>query len=163
MVIIFFYCCFVFNMNLKRYPYYTSNTYMDFEFESEGPKGKIVKIVRFSLQNANGISYCNLGFGDLNKVTGVINDLAISDNKDRDKVLSTIGAIVMDFTEKFPDMIIYARGSTPARTRLYQMGIRSHYNDIESVLDVYGYVNGAWVTFERMVNYEAFIVLRKKV
>jgi hypothetical protein len=43
---------------------------LEFEFESDGPKGKIKKVVRYSPQNANGITDFNLGFGDLNPKTG---------------------------------------------------------------------------------------------
>lgn len=64
--------------------------------------GKIKKVVRYSLQNANGISYFNLGFGDLNKEAGTIDDLAISDNNDRDKILATVSATVLEFTKRFP-------------------------------------------------------------
>ena len=46
-------------MNLNGYTYVISDTHLDFEFESEGPKGKIKKIVRYSPQNAAGITYFN--------------------------------------------------------------------------------------------------------
>jgi hypothetical protein len=149
-------------MNLERYPYTVSKTFLDFEFESAGPQGKIKKIVRYTFQNANGITYCNLGFGDLNPVTGKIDDLVISNNKDRSKILATVAATVLLFTEQFPDMMIYAEGSTPVRTRLYQIGIMMNWEEIKPVLDIYGYSKGKWGKFKRTVNYEAFIVLRKK-
>jgi hypothetical protein len=53
-------------MNLKKYKYSVSDSYLNFEFDSDGPKGRIRKIVRYSPQNAGGITYFNLGFGDLN-------------------------------------------------------------------------------------------------
>ncbi len=108
-------------MNLERYEYYANETFLDFEFESEGPKGKIRKVIRYSPQNANGITYFNLGFGDLNEETGKINDFATSNNKDRDKILATVAATVLEFTENFPDVMVYAKGSTLARTRLYKL------------------------------------------
>jgi hypothetical protein len=52
-------------MNLERYTFLTNESFVDFEFESYGPQGKIKKVVRYSPQNANGITYFNLGFGDL--------------------------------------------------------------------------------------------------
>ena len=149
-------------MNLERYQYFASKTFLDFEFESEGPKGKIKKIVRYSLENVNGITYCNLGFGDHEPETGKIDDLSISDNSDRDKILATVAATVLEFTEHFPDIIIYAKGSSPGRTRLYQMGIMANWGQIELILEVYGYVEGKWEKFRKTVNYHAFIVFRKK-
>ena len=44
-------------MNLDRYTFNSNSSYLDFEFQSEGPKGKIKKGVRFSPQNANWITY----------------------------------------------------------------------------------------------------------
>lgn len=150
-------------MNLGRYEYSTNETFLDFEFESEGPNGKIRKVVRYSPQNANGITYFNLGFGDLNEETGRIDDLATPNNKDRDKILATVAATVLTFTEKYPDVIVYAKGSTPARTRLYQMGIIANWEQIQSLLEVYGFVGGNWERFAKNINYEAFLVLRKKL
>lgn len=77
---------FCFRMTLDRYDYIASETMLDFEFESEGPKGKIRKIIRFGLQHSSGITFCNLGFGDINAKTGTIEDLAISNNNDKDKI-----------------------------------------------------------------------------
>jgi hypothetical protein len=141
--------------------YSVSNDFQQYEFESIGPKGIIKKIIRFNLRNIEGTTYINIGFGDEDVIRGGIDDLSISNNKDRDKILATIASAVLDFTVIFPDMMVYAKGSTPARTRLYQMGIAANYNEVSSLLYVYGFLNGRWHKFERNVNYEAFFVLRK--
>src|SRR5688572_18026618 len=52
-------------------------------------------------------------------------------NQDRDKILATVAAMVLEFTEHFPEVWVYAQGSTLARTRLYQMGIAAHWDDID--------------------------------
>ncbi|MFI5196687.1 MAG: DUF6934 family protein [Chitinophagales bacterium] len=148
-------------MNLERYEYVVNEMLLDYEFESDGPKGKIKKLVSYVPQNVGGITYFNLGFGDLNVETGKINDLAISDNKDTEKILVTIAATVLEFTQHFPDIMVYAKGSTPARTRLYQMGIAANWNEIKIALKVFGFVNGKWQPFEKNVNYEAFLAIRK--
>ena len=149
-------------MNPGRYKYRVSDTYLDFEFESEGPKGKIRKIVRYSPQNADGTTYFNLAFGDLNLTTGIIDDLAKTNNQDREKVLATIAATVLEFTTHFPDILIYAKGSTPARTRLYQIGIAANWIEIDALLYVYGYKQDiGWQPFRKNVNYNAFLVKRK--
>jgi hypothetical protein len=148
-------------MNADRYEYVISEMLLDYEFESEGPKGKIRKLVSFVPQNVDGTTYFNLGFGDLNIATGEINDLSVSDNKDTQKILATIAATVVEFTNHFPDMMVYARGSTPARTRLYQMGIASNLHEIEPLLKIFGFIDGEWQRFEKNINYEAFLALRK--
>ena len=149
-------------MELEKYSYLANQELLSYEFESVGPKGGIRKVVRFTARNANGITYFNLGFGDLDVPTGKIDDLAKSDNNDRDKVLATIAAIVLDFTSIFPDIMIYAKGSSPARTRLYQISIAANFDDIEAILDVFGFTRGEWEPFVKNTNYEAFLILRKK-
>ena len=150
-------------MNLDRYDFVTNNSFLDFEFESEGPNGKIRKVVRYSPTNANGITYFNLGFGDLDIQTGRINDLTTSNNQDTNKILATVAATVLIFTEHFPDVLVYATGSTSARTRLYQIGISVNWIEIDRQLHVYGFSKGKWKSFQKGVNYEAFLALRKKI
>lgn len=144
-------------MTLDRYTFSTNETFLDFEFESDGPNGKIKKVVRYSPQNANGTTYFNLAFGDWNEQAGKIDDSAVSNNLDRDKILATVAATVIEFTKHFPDIPVYAQGSNQARTRLYQMGISANWEQIETILDVYGFYNGKWEPFKRNVNYNAFL------
>jgi hypothetical protein len=35
-------------MDLEHYTYFSNNNFLDYEFYSDGPKGKIKKIVRFT-------------------------------------------------------------------------------------------------------------------
>ncbi len=149
-------------MIIERYEFLTDKTFLNYEFESEGPKGTIKKVVRYSLQNVDDVTFFNLGFGNLNPTTGKIDDLKKSDNKDRDKILATVAATVLECTKHFPDLPVYAKGSTPTRTRLYQMGIAANWDEIKSLLDVYGGINGKWQKFTKEVNYDAFLAVRKK-
>jgi hypothetical protein len=148
-------------MNLERYKYSTNKSFLDFEFYSEGPKGKVKKIVRFSPQNANGITYFNLGFGDWNEEKKQVDDKIITNNRDREKILATVASTVLEFTRHFPDVMVYAKGSSSARTRLYQMGLVANWKEIEPLLHVYGFFESKWLPFEKNINYEAFLVLRK--
>src|SRR5580692_3512185 len=66
-------------MNLERYPYYANPSFFDFEFESEGAKGTIKKIARFS---TIGTNLYNFGFGDLDEATGDISDDVVTNNGD---------------------------------------------------------------------------------
>ncbi len=148
-------------MNLDRYPHLTNATFLDFEFESDGPNGKIKKVVRYSPQNANGHTYFNLAFGDWNESTGVIDDSVISNNLDRDRILATVASTVLEFTSHFPDVPVYAQGSNATKTRLYQMGISANWAEIEPILLVFGFYKGKWELFHKNVNYEAFLARRK--
>ncbi len=44
-------------------------------------------------------------------------------NPDKEKILATVAATVVEFTNHFPYVMVYAKGSNAARTRLYQNGI----------------------------------------
>lgn len=149
-------------MNQPQYEFQTNESYLDFEFESQGPNGRIKKVVRYSPRNANGKTYFNLGFGDWNEAEGRIDDSSTSNNQDTQKVLATVAATVLEFTAVYPDMPVYAKGSTPARTRLYQMGISAKLAEIEPILEIYALKKGGiWEPFQIGTNYEAFMAWRK--
>lgn len=59
-----------------------------FEFVSIGPNGRINKLVQYTPTNYKDLY--NLGFGDKNIDTGEIDDNAISNNGDSEKVLATV-------------------------------------------------------------------------
>ena len=151
----------VLTMHREHYNLITSRDRIEFQFNSKGPNGMIKKGVIYTLHKVSGLTYYNLAFGDLDEETGDINDFSISNNNDRDKILATVAITILKFTESFPDALIYAKGSTPSRTRLYQMSIGLNYDEVSEYLKVYGLQKDRWNSFEKNVNYEAFIVLRK--
>ncbi|WP_205513811.1 DUF6934 family protein [Longitalea arenae] len=91
-----------------------------FEFLSVGEKRVINKRIAF-IPSAVPFVY-NLAFGDINE-DGEIDDLTISNNGGRNKVLSTLAKVVEIYTNKYPERLIYFRGSTKERTRLYRMAV----------------------------------------
>src|SRR5258707_3578641 len=125
-------------MNLERYPYFASNNFRDYIFYSSGPKGHIKKGVRFSRMNENPIIY-NLAFGDIGEGTDVMDDVVVSNNNDRNIVLATVAHTIFDFTNNYGNHYIFATGSTSSRTRLYQIGIASLWEEISQDFDVYGF------------------------
>ncbi|WP_207515337.1 DUF6934 family protein [Longitalea luteola] len=91
-----------------------------FEFVSIGKFGAIRKRISFM---PTSLPYVyNLAFGDINK-DGEIDDISISDNGDRNKILATLAKVLDQYTYKYPERFIYFRGSTKERTRLYRMAI----------------------------------------
>src|SRR4030095_14112140 len=105
-------------MNLNYYEYSISEDFLSYEFCSEGPNGKIKKVIRFTLMVVSGRISFNLGFGDLQE-DGTINDIVASNNQDTERVLATVAHAVIEFTNYFPNARIYCEGSTPSRTRRY--------------------------------------------
>ncbi len=91
----------------------------------------------------------NLAFGDWNEITGRIDDSTISNNNDRDKVLATVAATVIQFTTDFPRAIILAEGSNAARTRLYQMSITKFWDSIRQDFVLEGLRLDQWEPFRQ--------------
>lgn len=148
-------------MNLDKYPVKADDERYLYEFYSEGPAGRIKKVVLYELIEKN---LFNLGFGDWDEDLKKVIDLNRSNNGDRDKVLATVAATVLDFIEKIPDARIFVEGTTPARTRLYQIGIGNNLteiNEIFEVFEVFGYIENHWEFFCRGKNYEAFLIKRR--
>ncbi|MFI5221097.1 MAG: DUF6934 family protein [Bacteroidia bacterium] len=147
-------------MKLPRYQLKAEKSLMVFEFISEGSKGQIPKLVKFSETNLKGLF--NLAFGDKDQNTGEINDTVISNNSDSEKVLATVVATLYAFTDKHNDAFVLATGSTKARTRLYRMGITKYFNEIQKDFLVYGLRNDEWENFKKETEYGAFLAKRKK-
>lgn len=146
-------------MNLEKYTMDADEELFTFEFNSFGPKGRIRKIVQFTKTNWKDIY--NLGFGDKNENTGEISDFSISNNSDSNRVLVTVASSVSAFTIRYPNLWVYATGSTDSRTRLYQIGISRHLDEIQLEFEIFGLRENEWIPFLRNINYEAFIIKRK--
>ena len=149
-------------MNLERYTYLKRESYKEYGFYSEGPRGRVLKVVRFTLMSPKVAFYYNLSYGDWSEGQQNIDDRTITNNGDAEKVLATVAAVVVDFTRIFPEAMIYARGSNPARTRRYQMGVNKMLEEIEKTFYVYGRKDGWWSTFRKNINYDAFLIQRKE-
>lgn len=148
---------------MERYEYKKSSTFGQFYFYSHGPKGRIRKVVFYrQMATLNGFHYYNVGFGDFDPKSGKINDLVVTDNKDREKVLATVVATAMDFTRSGRKFILIVRGSTPARTRLYQMKISLYHDNISQLFEIEGETGSSWEKFERGKNYSGFRFKRIK-
>lgn len=148
-------------MNLERYEFIADDSFTKFDFYSIGPKGIIKKAVRFFLDYNYGIPFMKLAFGDWDESKQEIDDKVVTNNKDDKKVLATVAAIVIRFTDRFPHLSVYAEGSTPSRTRLYQIGIVNNWKEIDERFTVYGVLNKRWEPFRKNVNYGAFLIRKK--
>lgn len=146
-------------MNLEKYPLEAQASLTLFEFVSEGHNGLIHKIIQF--QQIDQSNVYNLAFGDKNEETGEIDDLAVSNNGDTQKVLATVVAALYAFFEKHPDAFVYATGSTKGRTRLYRMGITRFHKEMVQDFELYGQVGDEFYEFEVSKEYIGFLTSRK--
>lgn len=150
-------------MDVPKYDYLTNKDALSYEFFSDGPKGRIRKIVKYSLQYlSDDVAFYNLTFGDWNEAENKIDDLIISNNNDKERILATVALTIIEFSEKYPLMPVYVQGSTLARTRAYQMAINRHFEEIELLFYIFGLIeNSGWYPFFKGRNYSAFLVLKK--
>jgi hypothetical protein len=146
-------------MKLPRYELKAEKSLMVFEFTSEGPKGQIPKLIKFSETTLKG--FYNLAFGDKNLETGEIDDTVVSNNGDSEQVLATVVSAVYSFTEQENEAWVYATGSTKSRTRLYRMGITKYFDEVKQDFLVFGLRDGEWEDFTKEIDYTAFVVRRK--
>ncbi len=146
-------------MKVEKYHLKSDDTLTYFEFVSVGTKGAIRKMIEFQATTTPGLY--NLAFGDKDPETGELNDLAITNNSDTEKVLGTVVAAVYAFFDKHPEAFVYATGSTPARTRLYRMGITKFYDEIQNDFYLFGQIGDKLYVFEVGKEYDGFLARRK--
>jgi len=146
-------------MQIDKYALKSESNFTVFEFISEGPKGTIRKLIQFQETNEPGLF--NLAFGDKNKDTGEIDDLAISNNGDSERVLATVVAALYAFFDKHPETFVYATGSTSVRTRLYRMSIARFYKEMAEDFFLFGQIDDNFYEFEIDKEYKAFLAQRK--
>ena len=145
-------------MNSDIYPTQASTNFIAYDFISKGRKGEIRKGVRYTQTGFTDI--WNLAFGDINADTGDMDDSIVSNNGDSEKVLATVARTCVKFTDHFPGTMIFAIGSTPSRTRLYQMGISRYLNQILELFTIKGLLENSWQEFEKDINYKALLIKR---
>lgn len=110
-------------MQLETYSFIKRPASYYYEFYSDGPNGKVKKVVEFfRLQDYKEGVY-NLAFGDWDDNKQCINDLAITNNSDRDKVLATVAATVLEFMKDHPQAIVLAAKLVTGK------GVKDYTND----------------------------------
>jgi hypothetical protein len=84
-----------------------------------------------------------------------------SNNGDRDTILATIVQTLQQFLQKYPEASVGFTGSSPARTRTYQILINREWNEISKKFVVKGYDSNGFEDFLLNKNYEGFVISLK--
>jgi hypothetical protein len=152
-------------MNEDRYiEIEKSNDYQTFMFVSQGRHGNLAKIVSFDeiveLENV-----FNLSLGTI-LPDGKIDFETITNNGDRNKVLTTVVGIVVIFIEKHPGKNVYFAGSDDRRTLLYQRAIAYGYDELTQTFNIYGDISigsprSVFERFDKEKSYRGFLIKRK--
>lgn len=155
-------------MNIPNYKLLTNKDVTLFRFKSKGINGEIDKGIVYKATK-NSTIY-NLGFGDLVfdpiQKKYIIDDFAISDNGDRNKVLATVAKSAYIFSEKYPEKVIFFKGSTNSRTRLYRRAISLNLKELSETFYIFGATedgngNISNVPFDSNGDFYGFIMKRK--
>ncbi|HMJ68769.1 MAG TPA: hypothetical protein VK508_07730 [Cyclobacteriaceae bacterium] len=147
---------------MKKYPYLLKWVNVVFEFESIGRKGLIKKIIEYQTRTFLGEDVVNLALGDWNEERRYAEDDITSNNGDTNMVLATVASTCVEMMSLHPTIRVLAEGATPARNRLYQIGIVKNWSEIELTADVDGLRFGKWEPFQPNVGYSAFRAKRKQ-
>jgi hypothetical protein len=146
-------------MKLPKYALRADQSFMVYEFVSLGPKGAVTKRIEFA-KLAWAEEVYNLGFGDV-QPAGELDDLVVTNNGDRAKVLATVVGAVYQFTARYPHAWVFAEGSTPARLRLYRMAIARHMAEVTQDFRLFGLRDDHWEEFNQTAPYSALLAQRK--
>ena len=138
------------------YYFEATNNNTLFAFESEGVKGKILKLVVFEI-TVDG--KWNLAFGDVKN--GDIDDSVITNNQDAIKVIRTVAKITMIFFEDYPLSTILINPVDEKRKRLYNFAFQRHFNDIEPIFKIIGFLKGVEETYTPLKMYDSFQISLK--
>jgi hypothetical protein len=148
-------------MRYEKYALKADSSWAIFEFWSIGQKGSIRKRIHF--QSTKREYFYNLAFGDVNAETDDFDDTVVTDNGDTVKVLATVASTIYIFFDKYPYSVVFAKGSTPARTRLYKIGISKNLEELKEDFEIYGLLeNDIWEEFKKNVNYSAFYIKKNQ-
>ena len=156
-------------MNYPKYDFTASSENLTFEFVSNGTNGSIDKAIVYNCLSEEHNVY-NLCFGDnkgIDEETGELNidDIAISNNGDLEKILATVASSAYIFSETYPDRLIFFTGSTPARTRLYRRAISKEFEHISETFTIFGAINVNGkiinVPFNKTENFYGFYIKAK--
>ena len=141
-------------MRLEQYESTMNKSRTEYSFISQGPNGNILKGIEYSKTKVYGFkNVYNLAFGDIDLSSGEIDDLVVTNNQDREKVLATVAHTVIIFTKRRPKAHIYIRGSSRPRTRLYQMAIGKYLDELSENFDIKGQFNRVWLPFNKNTNF----------
>ncbi len=132
-----------------------------FDFVSIGRKGVFPKRIIFIRTEFADVYI--LAFGYVTKDNDV-DDFFISDNGDRNKILATVAVAVTIYTEQYPERMIYFKGSSKARTRLYRIAIGLNLEELLLTFEIFAEVDyqDQFIPFQKNMEINAFLVKRKR-
>jgi len=135
------------------------------KFYSSGKSGDFeLRMLITREKGGSGFKDLNLGFGVWNEEIRDIDDGIETKNGDMQQILATVANRALEFLSRYPEAEIFAKGSTPSRTRLYQMEIAKIIDEVPDGLRIEGLVSNddiGFVNFQKGINFDAFLLSAK--
>lgn len=141
------------------YQFSSSTEAFRFEFVSTGQRiiHKVIVYQQLPLPNTY-----NLALGDVDE-QGKVDYEVTSDNGDRNLILATVVQTMIAFFGQHPETFVVIAGSTPSRTRLYQVVIARELAEIQKRFNVVGVTETGDEPFSKGRSYRAFVVSEKQL
>ncbi len=131
---------------------------LQYSFFSEGPKGRIEKLVRYDQM---GKYLFNLSFGDRIEGTDDIDVKVVTNNQDGYKVIATVISTLEIFFEQFPLAKVFIMGSTPSRIKTYRRMVKTQGEKYKDKYEFFGGKGELYEPFQEGVDYN-FILIKKR-
>lgn len=128
-----------------------------YEFTSIGHKS-IDKVIIF--QKTDLPNFYNLVLADI-VGDGTYDDLIESNNGDMEKIMATVIQAIFAFLAFYPNANVLFSGSTPSRTRLYNIILTKEFEKLND-FTVNGLKDGKLISFVRNEKYDGFVIYKKK-
>ena len=146
-------------MDQPFYPFTFQQEALRFEFVSVG-KREIKKAILYSATNIPNLY--SLTLSDI-RDDNSLDIHATSNNGDMPKILATASQTIYHFFSHYPGSIIGFTGSTPSRTRLYQIAIARELDQALDRFKIWGIRadNSRPEPFQRNSSYKSFFITLK--
>ena len=142
-------------MNQPFYDYTILDEYKRYDFISIGEHIIKKTILFYKTQHVEIYSLTLADVTEDNK----LDIYTVSDNGDMKKILATVLSAITTFLENYPNSKVVFSGSTPARTRLYQISITHELLNFESRFYIEGYTKeSGFVLFTKNKTYQGFAI-----
>ncbi len=141
-------------MNQSFYNFTIGADALRFTFISEGPR-PVEKVVLYT--DTDWPDFYILSLADL-EPDGELNYLSARNNGDLERIMATVAQTLLAFFAHYPAAQVAFAGSTPSRTRLYQIVLARELQAASDKFVISGLLNEAIVPFVTNQTCDGFVV-----
>jgi hypothetical protein len=133
------------------YPYFPIGDNLFHGFFSEGVKGRIPKVIIFTLEEDGKWNLC---FGDW--IDSGLDDSIMTNNHDVVKVISTVAKATYEFFDNYPSAILVIEPVDEKRKKLYNIVFQRHFETIKKEFKIIGFIREKRRIYSPMKVYNSF-------